>query len=186
MRGGKHVKEPVPEFPCPVVYVDDINNDEVRHRIAETKPYLMVVWGGEILSKDILELSEIAINIHRGYCPYYRGVCCYEQAILADDYDRIGVTIHYMDPKVDAGDIIDVVTGDPEQSPREFFREINEMSFQRYLEVATEIWRNGPLPAHKQDISQFNQYYLRDWNYGKSVLLARILRERDKLYRDGG
>ena len=46
------------------------------------------------------------INIHRGYAQSYRGLDSDLWAIYNEEFDKIGVTLHYVDEKLDNGRII--------------------------------------------------------------------------------
>jgi hypothetical protein len=65
---------------------------------------LVICFGyGRILHRDVLR-RVVGINVHPGYLPYNRGPNPNLWAIL--DGTPRGVTIHYIDPGVDTGDII--------------------------------------------------------------------------------
>ncbi len=62
----------------------------------------------QIVSKDILErVNKVAVNLHAA-SPNYPGRDPHHFAIY-DDVDDYGVTLHFMDEKVDSGNIIDVL-----------------------------------------------------------------------------
>jgi methionyl-tRNA formyltransferase len=46
------------------------------------------------------------INIHAGITPKYRGVHGAYWALLSDDPEKCGVTVHLVDPGIDTGSII--------------------------------------------------------------------------------
>ncbi|MDC1053081.1 formyltransferase family protein [Candidatus Pelagibacter sp.] len=57
-----------------------------------------------ILPKRFLKLNKLSINIHPGP-PNYRGIGCLNYAIYNDE-KYYGITCHFIDEKVDAGEII--------------------------------------------------------------------------------
>ena len=64
---------------------------------------------GQILPKEILDHPKIAsINVHASLLPYLRGGAPIHHAII-DGYDKTGITIMYMDEKMDSGDIISTI-----------------------------------------------------------------------------
>jgi methionyl-tRNA formyltransferase len=61
---------------------------------------------GHILSKTVLELARLGgINIHPSLLPRYRGAAPIQRAIMAGE-ERTGITIFFMDEKVDHGEVI--------------------------------------------------------------------------------
>ena len=121
------------------VEVVDVNSPETVELIRREATYLIVIWGGPIVWAQVLELAEHVLNIHFGHNPYYLGTHCHMHAVPADDWEHIGVTIHYAEPAVVAGDIIEIVQADTEQPPRNMFADLYHRSFERYLAVATAL-----------------------------------------------
>ncbi len=75
--------------------------------IKELSPQLIVVVAyGKILPKEILEIPKLGcINVHTSLLPKYRGAAPIHAPILEGD-GKTGVTIMYMNEKMDEGDII--------------------------------------------------------------------------------
>lgn len=62
----------------------------------------------KILSEELINKFSIGIiNVHGGILPFYRGTYANIHAIINDE-DEYGVTLHFIDPGVDTGDIIDI------------------------------------------------------------------------------
>lgn len=94
----------------PTVHVPWINDPKVSEMLAATKPDITIVMGCSILKPHVLAQSgAMTINIHGGYLPYYRGNHCFFFALLEGAYDHVGSTMHFVDPGVDTGDIIELV-----------------------------------------------------------------------------
>ena len=47
-----------------------------------------------------------AVNVHFGIAPHYRGSHTLFYPLYLGDYENVGVTLHFLDPGVDTGDII--------------------------------------------------------------------------------
>lgn len=79
--------------------------DTVR-RIREWQPQIIVgAFWGYILKPDVIEIPPLGcINMHPGYLPYNRGMNPNVWPIV--EGTPAGVTIHYVDPGIDTGDII--------------------------------------------------------------------------------
>lgn len=75
--------------------------------LERARPDVVVVFGTSWLPDVITQVPRLgAINVHAGLAPHYRGNRCVEQAIIADDLENIGATLHLVAPKIDAGPIV--------------------------------------------------------------------------------
>ena len=77
-------------------------------RIIDLKPDIIVTCAyGQIIPKEILDCPRLGcINVHASLLPKLRGGAPIHKAII-DGYDKTGITIMYMDEKMDNGDIIE-------------------------------------------------------------------------------
>ncbi len=75
--------------------------------IADIAPQLIVTAAfGQIIPKEILDIPEYGcVNIHASLLPKYRGASPIQQALLNGD-EKTGITLMYMNEKMDEGDII--------------------------------------------------------------------------------
>lgn len=101
---------------CPVKELAIKNNIEVYQPekiknnykyIIDKKPDIIITCAyGQILPKELLEYPLYgSINVHGSLLPKLRGGAPIHHAII-NGYDKTGVTIMYMDSKMDSGDII--------------------------------------------------------------------------------
>lgn len=111
-RGMKMIACPVKEFAIEKnlkIFQPEkiVNNKEFKNEIKSLEPDLIcVVSYGKILPKSFLEIPKKGcINVHPSLLPKYRGAAPIQWAILNGD-KTTGVTIMYMNEKMDAGDII--------------------------------------------------------------------------------
>lgn len=95
-----------PDGRLPVIDVDSVNGDVVKALLVEKNPSVVVVSGTGIISKKVLALAPLFINIHVGITPRYRGVHGGFWAVYEGRPDLAGTTIHRVDPGVDTGAII--------------------------------------------------------------------------------
>lgn len=111
-RIGRHqvltntpVKELALKYDIPVFQPIRIRED--YEDILNLNPDLIVTCAyGQIIPKDILDYPRLGcINVHASLLPKLRGGAPIHKAII-DDYGTTGVTIMYMDVKMDSGDII--------------------------------------------------------------------------------
>jgi len=83
------------------------NIKEEFKEIIDTKPDLIVTCAyGQIIPKEILECAVLGcINVHASLLPYLRGGAPIHKALI-EGHAKTGITIMYMDEKMDTGDII--------------------------------------------------------------------------------
>ena len=91
------------------IEVTNLNNDEelkVVEYLKNHNPDIVVVNGTKILSKNILNSCNAEfINLHCGITPAYRGVHGAYWALVNNDIENCGVTIHQVDSGIDTGSI---------------------------------------------------------------------------------
>lgn len=111
-RIGRHqvltntpVKELALKYDIPVFQPIKIKED--YEEILNLNPDLIVTCAyGQIIPKVILDYPRLGcINVHASLLPKLRGGAPIHKSII-DDYGTTGVTIMYMDVKMDSGDII--------------------------------------------------------------------------------
>jgi folate-dependent phosphoribosylglycinamide formyltransferase PurN len=111
----KRVKEilaqyPFDETPIPgekIKRVVSANDASTIELIKELKPDIVIVNGTRILSKKLLDSTPaVFINMHTGITPQYRGVHGGYWAMVNNDPQRFGVTVHLVDKGVDTGGIL--------------------------------------------------------------------------------
>lgn len=89
-----------------VFYADQINSTYYLNKIKKLRPDLALsMWFGCILKKEFIKLFPFGcINLHNSYLSYNRGKYPHVWAIYNNS--KYGVSIHFIDEKIDAGDII--------------------------------------------------------------------------------
>ena len=91
----------------PVNTYSSLNKTEAEVRLNELKPDAVIVCGTSILKTPIIDVCcDGIINIHTGIIPEYRGVYSAFWALYNADTDNIGVTIHRVSEKLDAGQVL--------------------------------------------------------------------------------
>jgi methionyl-tRNA formyltransferase len=83
-----------------------VTTTEQLDLVKRLKPEMLIAAGfGEILPPEILDIpNRGCINVHPGYLPHTRG---YNPNVWSIVEDRpAGVSIHYMENEVDAGDVL--------------------------------------------------------------------------------
>jgi len=98
------------ELPIPVekkTHFPSVNDEGCISLLQELNPDVVIVNGTRIISKKVLESTKAAfINMHTGITPKYRGVHGGYWAMVNNDAQNCGVTIHLVDKGIDTGGII--------------------------------------------------------------------------------
>ena len=115
MMSQQRVREIVRQFaldPSPIplaelITVKSVNSEECIHALCELQPAVVVVSGTRIISARVLScVPAVFINVHAGITPLYRGVHGGYWALVEDNRDACGVTVHQLDSGVDTGRIL--------------------------------------------------------------------------------
>jgi methionyl-tRNA formyltransferase len=87
-------------------FLSNYHTEEAMRLMRAAEADLGIVWGTNILKESVFRIPRLgSINIHQGLAPYYRG----GPPVFWELYNgerEIGVTVHFVDSKVDAGEII--------------------------------------------------------------------------------
>lgn len=90
-----------------IIQIESVNSEEGRLFLQEIKPDIVVVNGTRIISEKTLNcINAKFINMHAGITPKYRGVHGAYWAIVNNDMDNCGVTVHFVDKGIDTGSVI--------------------------------------------------------------------------------
>ncbi|HKL79653.1 MAG TPA: methionyl-tRNA formyltransferase [Mobilitalea sp.] len=84
-----------------------VRNPEFVQLVKNMAPEVIIVAAfGQLLPKDLLDIPPLGcINVHASLLPKYRGAAPIQYAIINGE-EETGVTIMYMDVKLDTGDMI--------------------------------------------------------------------------------
>ena len=92
-------------FGFPISFVANQNSPEAISRLKAWSPDLIIFTGGNILREEILSVPRLGVlNVHLGLLPQIRGMSSPEWSLLSGV--PVGITIHYMDPGIDTGPIL--------------------------------------------------------------------------------
>jgi methionyl-tRNA formyltransferase len=100
------IRQVAGHFNVPLHETGNIHSPETIEYISGHKPDLIISSFAQIIRPSILNIPTIGIlNKHSGFLPKYRGVYPVFWARLSGETE-IGVTVHFMAKKVDAGPIV--------------------------------------------------------------------------------
>ncbi len=89
-----------------VRHVHGVNTAESQRLIASLEPDVILVFGTGIVGLKVLSLARtIALNLHTGISPHYRGCDCAFWPLHNDELDMLGATVHECTMATDGGQI---------------------------------------------------------------------------------
>lgn len=144
----------------PVFAPDDINHPMWAARIRELKPDIIFsFYYRKMVKKPILDIPRAGcLNLHGSLLPKYRGRCPVNW-VLVNGEKETGVTLHYMTPKPDDGDIVAqrriAISGD--DTAQTLFARMVPASAAMLDEVLPLI-KSGRAPRKPQDHSKASYF----------------------------
>ncbi|MGE0128425.1 MAG: formyltransferase family protein [Blastocatellales bacterium] len=91
---------------APAHFLSNYHTEESIALMRAVEADLGIVWGTNILKESVFKIPRLgSINIHQGLAPYYRG----GPPVFWELYNgerEVGVTVHFVEPKVDTGEIL--------------------------------------------------------------------------------
>lgn len=149
-----------------VVHVPHINHPSVVELGRRLKPDVVAVFGTSLLRGETLELGRLGtVNLHGGLSPAYRGADCTFWALVNNEPEQVGCTIHFIDAGIDTGRLIahvcpSVQDGDDELTL--FYRGVRD-SAEVYAEVFDRLERDEPLGRDQPGKGRLYQVKHRTW-----------------------
>lgn len=145
-----------------VEILDLITEKQDLQIIKDLEPELVISSGFEHkVPEEIIKIPEKGIvNLHPSFLPYNRGAHPYIWPIVEDT--PAGVSIHYMNEEIDAGDIIDrrEVEVRPEDTAKDLYNRLQMQQFQLFKENWEEIKEGAD--AREQNMERGNTHYKED------------------------
>lgn len=143
-------------YGLPTIAPFDPNADDVVARVAACAPdFLFSFYYRRMLGAPLLALPRKgALNLHGSLLPRYRGRAPVNWAVLHGE-THTGATLHYMDVKPDAGDIVgqQAVPILPDDTAREVFAKVT-VAAEIVLDAAVPKLAAGTAPRIAQDLAQ--------------------------------
>jgi methionyl-tRNA formyltransferase len=87
-------------------HVEGINSPHATSTIESFRPDILLIYGTGIVGQNVLSLARrIALNMHTGISPYYRGCDCAFWPVHNEELHLLGATVHECTNNVDGGRI---------------------------------------------------------------------------------
>lgn len=149
--------------------VEDPNDAAAVRRVQDCAPELLFsFYYRGVLPSAILKVPPLgAYNMHGSLLPQYRGRAPVNWAILNGETET-GATLHVMNERVDAGDIVDqeTVSIGPDETAWEVQRRVTAAAV-KVLERRLAELKTGTAPRRPQDESRATKYSRRHPEDGK-------------------
>lgn len=148
------------------LHVDNINSDECVDRLRKEKFDLLLDHGTSIVRAPALDTAPLALNLHWGLSPYYRGVSCTGWALVNWDPYNIGVTMHKLAKEIDGGDIVAQKRATVRSTDDSYSIEmqLTKLGTDLSVQIVDRLKRGDDLTFHKQDFSQGFVTLTRQWS----------------------
>jgi methionyl-tRNA formyltransferase len=138
-----------------LAYAEDLAAGQLRARLATLRPdYLFSFYYRHMLPADVLATARVAaLNMHGSLLPKFRGRAPVNWAVLQGETET-GATLHVMEPKPDAGDIVAQMAVPilPDDTAREVFDKVTVAAETALWQVAPDLLA-GQVPRRPNDIA---------------------------------
>ena len=153
------IKQLAEEYNIKVFQPEKIRED--YQEILDLNPDIIVTCAyGQIIPKAILDYPKYkCINVHASLLPKLRGGAPIHKAII-DGYDKTGITIMYMDEKMDNGDILsqEAIDIDISDTVGTLFDKLSVLGSELLIKTLPDLI-NGKIKPIKQDESEVTYAY---------------------------
>lgn len=166
--------------PTNVKYTDvpTLNSAAAVSAVMKAEPDLCVVLGTSILRSRMISIPKIGtINAHTSILPEYRGSRsefwqCYNQ-----DYNHVGITLHFIDKGIDTGNILFQKRQEANENadPNELRMNNTLAILENYIPIVERVM-NGAIEPKKQGNCTTPAYRFRDITEEKRITLYKRLR----------
>jgi folate-dependent phosphoribosylglycinamide formyltransferase PurN len=160
---GVDAFELCPPSSCKVVHVvgkNAVNSPKAVSAVREMQPDLIAVCGTSILKEEVLSIPpQGVLNLHGGLSQKYRGIWTTHWAVVNEEPECIGATVHYVSPGIDDGDI--VLQGRPRldgtENPESLYAKVVKLGIEMMVAAITDI-RAGRV--HRYPLETKGRLYL--------------------------
>jgi methionyl-tRNA formyltransferase len=147
-------------FPELLSPVHGVNSKESVRILSKLQPDVLLIFGTSVVKQPILSLArKVALNLHSGISPYYRGADCAFWPLHNNELHMLGATIHECTMQLDGGRIF--ATGhavlQAEDDLYSAFARCLIVGADLYVKVVNDLIA-GRLEGHPQDLSVGREY----------------------------
>lgn len=170
-------------------YVRGINTADGIGAVSRLEPDAILVYGTGLVGKQVLSRAvKIALNMHTGISPYYRGCDCYFWPLYNQELHMLGATVHECVMEVDGGRIFGTagVQLEPADDIHKVFARCISAGADLYVKTVREM-ADHELQGTAQDLSIGTEYKahqkgsLAEWKVRRAIRLGLIRRFAESL-----
>ena len=157
-------------------HIHGINTAEGVQAIASLNPDVLLIYGTVLVSSRVLSLAKVvALNMHTGISPYYRGADCAFWPLYNGELEMVGATVHECTRDVDGGRIFGTARAQLQPGDDVFsvFARSVMAGADLYVAKVTDLIA-GKLEGITQNLSLGREYRA----YERNVAAERALRRR--------
>lgn len=154
------------------------NGEACEALLRKIEPRILAVYGTAIIEPHIIETADkLALNLHTGISPRYRGASSVFWALHNEEPEWVGSTVHILDSGVDSGDILGIAR------PRISADDDVASLFAKCVKVGAKLYVDrilaaleGPVERKPQDLEKGRQYTFSDRTVAAERRVRRLLR----------
>jgi methionyl-tRNA formyltransferase len=122
--------------------------------------------GTGIVRDELIESVPLALNVHWGLSPYYRGTHCTEWALVNWDPYNIGVTLHRLSREIDGGGVVSQARAQitPDDTVHSINMQLTQLGTALARGALTRLDQGHQLVFHSQDHAQGLLTLNRQWS----------------------
>lgn len=155
-------------FDCPVIAVSSANSSRSIELIEDIKPDYLFIYGTSVIKRKVLLMPlRVALNLHTGNSPYYRGSGTVFWPLLNKEPEMVGSTVHECTPDIDGGDIygrISVKLNENDDHHTAFAKCVKEGA-NLYSNIAKRLVSGEKIQTQMQDFSIGKEYRFKDLTF---------------------
>ena len=141
-------------------HIQGINSRDGLQTISSLQPDVLLIYGTVLVgSKIISRAHSIALNMHTGISPYYRGADCAFWPIYNQELHMVGATVHECTKDIDGGKIFGTVRAQllADDDVFSVFARSVMAGANLYVKIVRELIA-GRLRGANQDLSMGTEY----------------------------
>jgi len=141
-------------------HVHGINTPEGIGAVKALQPDVLLIYGTGIVGQKVLSLGRrIALNMHTGISPYYRGSDCAFWPVHNGELHMLGATVHECTNQVDGGRIFGIAKASVQSKDCLFtiFARCVQAGSELYVRTVQEVADSNPVGI-AQDFSIGREY----------------------------
>ena len=162
-----------------VLRINDINCTDVESYLSSEINMLICTFGCSIIKMESAFRKGIDIlNLHSGILPEYRGVHCVFWALYNREPDMVGGSIHLINRRIDAGEIMAKVfpAVSREDNEETLFNKVIKLGVDEFTQAAGFIYTYGS-PVSQPQRLRGRIYFVQERTEARELELDAMLRD---------